>query len=475
MHVKRVLAMVGVCLAQAVLIAAASGNNVDAAYDEFEAGRLNREQMLSTLRTAGPKGLQVLLQRCSELEKKRDELIKQGSPIDDVSRRLDALDRDLDHVGAARQTRASKLFWYTNLEEAKAAAEASGKPILHLRLLGNLTDELSCANSRFFRMLLYSNPEIADYLRENFVLSWKSVRPAPRITIDFGDGRVLERTITGNSIHYVLLSDGTVIDALPGLYGPQAFRTQLEAATRLANELRFAPQAVRSELLARRQVEALLVAAQRWHADLDAIESPLSRQSVSPYVTQRTAMLNVTPELTVDDWLGQAGGIRPATIALRQHLSWLDDSMTDDLWRRIADLHSQQAKIDDATRERMRNERPTAGQAGRLAMTKRVVEDPMLRLVRNLQGSVAQDMVRNEYGLRTQIHAWLVLMSPPERQLEQFNQHVYGELFKMPFEDPWLGLAPPDVYTGLTAAGIVVRQSSAAAATSSSSTSQANR
>ncbi len=78
--------------------------------------------------------------------------------------------------------------------------------------------------------MLYSNTEVSKFLRENYVLHWKSVRPAPRITIDFGDGRKIERTITGNSIHYILDNDGRIIDALPGLYSPKAFMTYLTQA-----------------------------------------------------------------------------------------------------------------------------------------------------------------------------------------------------------------------------------------------------
>jgi hypothetical protein len=69
---------------------------------------------------------------------------------------------------------------------------------------------------------------VSQLLREHFVLHWQSVRPVPKLTIDFGDGRKMERTLTGNSIHYVMDSDGRVIDALPGMYGPGAFRRELE-------------------------------------------------------------------------------------------------------------------------------------------------------------------------------------------------------------------------------------------------------
>src|SRR5206468_3192348 len=142
----------------------------------------------------------------------------------------------LDEVSGQRDCHASRLFWYTDLEQAKAAAKREGKPILSLRLLGKLTDEYSCANSRFFRTTLYSNAEIGKVLGERFILHWKSVRPVPKVTIDFGDGRKLERTLTGNSIHYVLDGDGRVVDALPGLYGPPAFLRELGRAEELARQ-----------------------------------------------------------------------------------------------------------------------------------------------------------------------------------------------------------------------------------------------
>ena len=130
----------------------------------------------------------------------------------------------------------SRLYWYTDMAAAQAAAERTGRPILSLRMLGKLTDEFSCANSRFFRTALYSNKEISDYLRDNYVLHWQSVRPVPRVTIDFGDGRKLERTLTGNSAHYVLTSAGQPLDVLPGLYAPQAFANWLDRMRKFHGE-----------------------------------------------------------------------------------------------------------------------------------------------------------------------------------------------------------------------------------------------
>jgi hypothetical protein len=139
-----------------------------------------------------------------------------------------ASDEILDRVCGQKDCRASRLFWYTDLEEAKAAAKKSGRPILSLSLLGRLDEELSCANSRFFRVMLYSDPAISAILREKYVLYWHSVRPVPQVTIDMGDGRKIRQTITGNSIHYLLDADGNVLDGLPGLHSPAAFRRQLE-------------------------------------------------------------------------------------------------------------------------------------------------------------------------------------------------------------------------------------------------------
>jgi len=107
-------------------------------------------------------------------------------------------------VAQQKNSYIAGLYWHTDLEEAKKASTAANKPILSLRLLGKLTDEFSCANSRFFRTVLYSNADVSEYLKEHYVLHWKSVRPVPKVTIDYGDGRKLERTLTGNSIHYVL-------------------------------------------------------------------------------------------------------------------------------------------------------------------------------------------------------------------------------------------------------------------------------
>jgi len=130
---------------------------------------------------------------------------------------------NLDQLCHQRDCAWSHLYWHTDLESAKRAARATRRPILSLRLLGRLDQELSCANSRYFRTILYSDRTISEYLREHYVLHWQSVRPVPVMTVEMGDGRRIVRTITGNSIHYILDEEGRPLDAIPGLYSPQAF------------------------------------------------------------------------------------------------------------------------------------------------------------------------------------------------------------------------------------------------------------
>ena len=156
----------------------------------------------------------------------------------------------IDAIAHQKYATVSRLYWHTDLASATTAAREQGRPILHLRMLGRLDEDLSCANSRLFRATLYANQDLSRFLRERFVLYWSSERPVPRVTIDYGDGRTLERTITGNSAHYVLDEDGHVLDVLPGLYAPAAFHRELERSLALAAQVRDKSPAERASLIA---------------------------------------------------------------------------------------------------------------------------------------------------------------------------------------------------------------------------------
>ena len=123
----------------------------------------------------GPAGLNVLRMTYA------DEINRQiANPVVASTPSWRRLSAALDEVAQQKDSYLSGLYWYTDFGQAKAAARATGKPILSLRLLGKLNEEFSCANSRFFRTILYSNEDVARTLREKFILHWQSERPAPR-------------------------------------------------------------------------------------------------------------------------------------------------------------------------------------------------------------------------------------------------------------------------------------------------------
>lgn len=321
---------------------------------------------IAALRDRGPTGLDALLEVHAEAIAK---MRAGGSGPGDTFLRLRTA---IDEVAQQRDAYASRLYWFTDFEKAKAEAQATGKPILSLRLLGKLNEEFSCANSRLFRTVLYANAAVSERLRNDFVLHWESVRPVPRITIDFGDGRKLERTITGNSVHCILDRDGRVVDALPGLYDATVFLDRLAVAEKIAREC------------------------------------------------------------------GGKTDRERATILAIFHQGSLDHPIA----------LTTSVGIDASSRALLRTKFPTAAQATLLTTSKSAVEDPLVRTVRNLNRTVAEDTTRNEGDLHLTIHKWFA-RGEQTGDLGRFSDKIYSELFLTPRADPWLGLAPADVYSAL--------------------------
>lgn len=344
----------------------------------------------------------------------------------------------IDAVAKQKDASASQLYWYTDFEQAKAAARAAGKPILSLRLLGNLDEEFSCANSRFFRTVLYANADVSAALRDRFVLHWKSVRPVPKVTIDFGDGRTLERTLTGNSIHYILDADGQVIDALPGLYGPKAFRRGLARAEQACLNFRDRPA-----LLAQYHRDRVTAIAGEWAADVAKVGLVAGKTRVPVGSPTAIDASFVTVSKT---------GVELPMLRAMVEAKNLEVNTDAAAWEKIAHLHAEDAQLDAGSRALMRTKFPSAATAASVATSKMIVEDPLLRAIRTFERSVAEDTVRNEYRLHRQLHEWLA--NAPARNVEALNDRVYAQLFLTPRSDPWLGLAPAEVFTALPGNGL---------------------
>ena len=403
---------------------------------------------IAALRAMGPSGLQTLFTIYdAEIKRHTAAAGDTASTTDDES--WQRLARALDAVAQQYDSASSGLYWHTDFALAQAEARRSGKPILSLRLLGNLNEEFSCANSRFFRSALYSNAQISNLLRERFVLHWKSVRPVPRVTIDYGDGRKLERTLTGNSIHYILDADGRPIDALPGLYGPQAFQRELLRAEAIARQTANQPEDQRADTLRsfhQTRVDALtqafkqdvLKAGGQLPAELGG-SNQRPGQSPTARAASRRAMSKAVTEVSIIE-----------SITYESQL--LAEATDNDTWNNIAALHTADAKLDAASLALMRRQTlNSTTPAAQPAVEQQ--RQQFARLVSNFERYLALDTVRNEYLMRIKLHAWLTSFRFRD-DLAAFNEKVYTELFLTPRSDPWLGLFSADTYTALEHGGV---------------------
>jgi hypothetical protein len=366
---------------------------------------------VAALRQAGPAAMNALLAAC---------------PDGDCHGAQNVLDR----VCGVRDCADIRLFWYTDLEAAKAAARAAGKPILSLRLMGRLDEESSDADSRFFRTALYKNREINQILRDRYILHWRSVRPVPRVTIDFGDGTHLERTLSGNSIHYILDSRGRLLEPLPGLYGPAVFQGALEEAaraeTRTAEHLD--DEQFKSWMVARRESE-LTLSSEAFDRDLmAAYPAPSPPEAEAPatgYVPW--TIFQATPG-TLTDWIharGNSNHEEPMELV----------EVNDHQLHRLAELRRPNIHLDPASRA--------------FLLRKQGVTDPREaeRLVDAFESTMALDEVTNQYFTGPAILN--ALSDPAVRkgfELEAFNDWVYKKVFSASLSDPRLGLAPANVY-----------------------------
>ena len=275
-------------------------------------------------------------------------------------------------------------------------------------MLGRLNEEMSCANSRFFRTVLYPDPTISKAMRDQFVLHWQTVVEVPKVTIDFGNGRKLERTLTGNSMHMVLTSDGLPIDAMPGLVTPLVFNQWLSEVNVLDQRLAKLPAN-------KRQAEIVTFHKQR-----------------DPQRFQAERKLN----------LGNVAELSPL----------------DPKWKKIADEYWASAL---QTSPRLGTFSPEstvlltrlvpAEAAMPLAVSKSIAETPMLRMVRKLENSIYRDTAYNLLALQPKIDRIFVQTGAVNEQ--QLTRIVYNGVFLMPLSDRWLGLSPGDEFVAIENGG----------------------
>ena len=334
----------------------------------------------------------------------------------------------LDQVAGQYDAQTARLYWYTDLEAAKAAAARLDRPILSLRLLGRLDEDLSCANSRLFRAVLYADPAVRRMLHEHFVLHWSSERPAPRMTIDYGDGRVLVRTITGNSAHSVLDAQGRTIDVIPGLWGPAAFVAALDEAAALA-----AGKPARPRLAGEAEEEMLAWDRERPAGVPTARDAARRTRSKMGIQLSTIAALDGGPSVT-DDARRRAPDPDVEAIVARERATVVLSAETRTLLR---------------AKEGPGSGAPDAGAAGDPA-----AEARFARKIARLEDSVARDQAFNRYVLQPRIRDWLRTDPKAADDRVELNRRLYTEAFLTPADDPWMGLIDAEVFTGQDRGGL---------------------
>ncbi len=388
------------------------------------------ETAIKELRSQGQKGLDSLFETYSAEIKKFVETGENTESWQKISYAIDS-------VAMQKDDYASQLFWLTDLDEAKKQAKLQNKPILSLRLLGNLNEEFSCANSRFFRSTLYTNADISKFLRQNYILHWKSVRPAPRITIDFGDGRKIESTITGNSVHYILNQDGTVIDAIAGLNTPSSFSNFLKNSKSVANTLQTIPQNNRQTYLTNYRTRTYQSLTNQINSIANKINLKFDSNEKTKKEYEEMPPAMVASVLAVSKMIVERPFLKNFVSDVTR---FGDEQINLEQWKQIVKLSKNEAKLD----------------ANSLAFIKRQTklnDKDFAKLIENLETYISIDTARNDFLMQPSILVWL--NKGDDKDVEKLNEKIYAKLFLTPNNDKWLGLYSPEFYTGLVDNGVI--------------------
>lgn len=216
--------------------------------------------------------------------------------------------------------------------------------------------------------MLFSNDKVADVVNQMFEPAWESVRPVPLVTIDFGGGRRITRTLHGNIATYVCTPRGQVVDVLPGLYTPELFGQRLMLIGMLAKAAPAEPAAF-ADWLANQHREQPAPGAKRKIRDVSktvTLELPVIAAlgvGVGPVPTPEevAAVLGSKEELTVwealvedtrindgerrrqvSEFLRSAGPIPPAAMTKWLYREVLDADI-DDPWLGLQGLSDEAA------------------------------------------------------------------------------------------------------------------------------------
>jgi hypothetical protein len=163
---------------------------------------------------------------------------------------------------------------------------------------------------------LFSNDLVAAYINARFEPAWEMVREVPLVRIDFGGGRVVTRTLHGNVLTSVCAADGTLLDALPGIYHVAGYLDQLNQLRLLHNNFARQPAPRRATWLRQyhaRQARRIAAnqPAERFAEELR--ELAVTKRAIEAPAEGLLALAAVAPP-------GPAAGAGPAEVRLWKEL-----------------------------------------------------------------------------------------------------------------------------------------------------------
>jgi len=187
--------------------------------------------------------------------------------------------------------------------------------------------------------VLFSNDQVAQFVNAAFEPVWESVHPVPLVKIDFGNYKVVTRTLHGNIATYACTADGQVLDALPGIYSAPVYLEQLKQFALLA---RYADQSGRDKR------EALL---KEYHEK----QAEALKKNETPLHLARTAGLS---KALIEDRIKLVMGVPPEAPQGQQQASKPDEKPVLEAPEDVANWKSLAAdtKLNETARRQMIHE-----------------------------------------------------------------------------------------------------------------------
>lgn len=277
--------------------------------------------------------------------------------------------------------------------------------------------------------MLLSDTQFANKIGSQVVTGWESIRPVPKVHIDFGNGKTLDRTLAGNTVIYLCAPDGMVIDAFPGVYTPADMLATLQpaldwyAANRNSDPMKMAD------------------ALSEWH--LQSASAVIRQEAI------RTTMSKAFVESPLLDALG-VGGVQVASSG---------KLMSKDSVRRIfdetdetdgtAEITVGKAAIESPILDRLADIKAITASSSRLVdISKIPTSTEKLKAKFKIDPKDADaarkilviDSTANVQVVRPFTHMLLGCYSKPLLPSD-LTQKIYKDMLHIAIDDPYLGLA----------------------------------